>query len=188
MPCRLVEAGAVYFFTVDGYGDSSGDFNLTLQLIVSGTAGRPCEHREHTRVGCDGGRRGMVRGRLECYAVPRGPTPTRELVLRHTSLLQATQPGETFENAVDLGNATTASYKGSTVPYVNSYVSKRSLCTFWGTTGPDQIFTWAAAFSGFLSVTMCTSRNLAEDGVVSILDSNEAELACDLSSYMSKCP
>ena len=82
---------------------------------------------------------------------------------------------------MDLGNATTASYNGSTVPYANSYRSDSC-----GGSGPDQVFTWTATFTGSLSLSMCTSSDL--DGLIDVLDANQTELACSGAISMPQCP
>ena len=105
------------------------------------------------------------------------------LRLRLTSPLQPTPPGETFANAVHLGNTATASYNGSTVGYADNYNS--FVCSG---DGPGQIFTWTAPFSGSVFLSMCTSSDLK--AAIYVLGANQKELACSNSesSDVPLCP
>ena len=112
-----------------------------------------------------------------------GQTPVRDAErTKMFQLLQPFLPGETFGNAVDLGNGTTASYNGSTVMYANSYDYK---CDAPGSSGPEQIFTWTASVSGPVHLSLCTSTYML--GAINILDANQTILDCSSSWTMPEC-
>ena len=121
---RFVEAGTQYFIVVDGQSHTSGDFNLTLQLSVS--------------LGLQGGGRGG--GGQVCTLPSECAGAAQSHGGSAPALVQPPLPGQTFDDAIDLGSNVTASVSSATAPYVNSYQSKDC-----GGSGPDVVSMGRAA-------------------------------------------
>ena len=97
-PRNVLPANKTVLIVVDSApGGASDAFNMTLQMNVS-------------RGAKGGGGPGCTR-------------PSRERGADLPPLLQPALPGQTFDNAIDLGSNVTASVSSSTAPYLNLYES-----------------------------------------------------------------